>query len=537
MRTSRKVAMLFVFLLSLVLVAGGCSSSSSDSPATTTTTTTDTTTTTTSTKGSGVHLTGSVGSGSPVSGFFNMRFAAPVTTAVWAMPIAKIGGANIDSMSFMLRETSTLTSGNFSFDLRKSITVAEIKAKFPGMDFTGYADTAAFDVDWMLVQMAGTTPLNVIQLKSDATYSSLITIPLSAFTSSVLDIGAVNSGAAALTVGGIASSLTLTSSSLVALARADDILGTITDVIRNCDVSDNLCISAEQGFVFMGIHSAISTTENRADSYSGYQLHFQLQDKYSKTDFDGICPGAAGPPTIEYTLTPPQPISLNSATYSVLTTSLTSTGDPSILSNGTDTYTNCFKDNLINLRKNNAAASNDWYLSFGTGDMASNLITDTTAGDWVLSRNTSTGLTGEVGRFEFALAKPVDGAGMPIVFVPAIMIDLDGTGDKGITTLHIKWVQYSGSGYVEVTDAALLNSLMGGFDVYLIDDNGIDSAPGSRWASKNGIDFGTHTIDISDLDGKGKFYYQYTADNTKYKLDYIGVGYRFGGQNFRFAWR
>jgi hypothetical protein len=47
--------------------------------------------------------------------------------------------------------------------------------------------------------------------------------------------------------------------------------------------------------------------------------------------------------------------------------------------------------------------------------------------------------------------------------------------------------------------------------------------------------FDTQTLDVTNLEGKGKFYYDYTGTD-KYNLDYVGISYMFGSQSFRFAW-
>ncbi len=484
--------------------------------------------------GNSVQLTGSIASATGASGLKAARAAAGPADTVWAIPIAKIQGANIDVVNFILKKTSTIDgSGNFTFTLEKTISLADILAKVPDMDTTGMDPNAVFDVDWMLVQMAGATPVGMISLQGDATYDNLLSIPLSAFTPGTMNIGTVDgtSGVATLSVSSLASDLTMTASSLAALSRTDDVLSAMKDVIRNCDLATNKCITATQSFVFMGDYANIidPTTFDQAKTYTGYQIYFQVNDYYDKSDFDAICPGSAGPVTLEYTLTPPGPISLQTVTYdttNALSTSLTDTGNPT--PSGDNSETRCFKNNLYLTKDNNASY---WALQFITGDLAEQLTTDTPAGDWVLKRNNS-----EIGRFEFALAKPVDANGNPIVFVPAIRFDTDGTADKGVTTLHVKWYQYNGTGYVEITDAVLLNSLLGSYEISLDDENGITGNTGLRRAQQWGIDFSVNTIDVSNLDGLGPFFYDY-PNADKYKLRYAGISYLFGGQSFRFVWR
>jgi len=576
MRASKKVSMLFMLLLGLALVAGGCSSSSSSDSATTTTTTKTTTdTTTTTTKGSSVHLTGSVGStGTGVSSFFNTRFGVappPAATAVWAIPIAKMQGANIDKTNVMLRKTTTPdASGNFSFDLTKSITFAEIKAQYPGIKDDGMLADAVFEVDWLLVRMDGNTPLNVIQLASDATYSSMLTLPLSAFTPTALDIGTVSAGGvAAYTVSTIANDVTLSSSSIKVISRSDKVLSTITDVIRNCDMNNNKCVSANQSHVFMGDYSQILSTYATTTSYSGYQLYFDLTDYFTSADFDKICTNGTSSwdgmytqttltSTLEYKLTPPSPpiwlgTGPTSTTYLALGTGPVGsvvTRSTNTQNEGTKTYIDCFDRTSsgspfsmlyqLYLRKN-VNNVNDWHLQFITGDDESQLTKDTSPGNWILTRDTGTG-PAPIGTFEFALASPVDDAGHPVVFVPAIKIDTVADGpDTKVTTLHIKWYQWdtAASAYVEITDYALLDSLAGGFGLAVEDFNGKAGDTNRRAVHFNGQAFSTTSFDISNpSDIKGPFYYNYTdVANTKFALGYVGINYQFGGQSFRFVWR
>lgn len=497
---------------------------------------------TNNTSTSQTQLSGTISSSSPVPGMRAGR-APAVPDSVWAVPIAKMQGANIDSLNFALRKTSALDAGgNFSFSLAKTISLAEIVAQVPTLDTTGFDPSAVFDVDWLLVEMAGQIPMNVIALQGDASFDSMLTMPISVFTPGSMNLGIVdaNTGVAALGVSAIASSVTLSTDSLKAIARSDKILKSIKDIIRNCDLTTNKCISARQSFVFMGNYLNLTDAANydRAGSYSGYQFYFDLTDYFTTADFDGICP-ASGSASVRYQLVPPGPISVESVTYSSLNP-LSSGAGPgtniNIITSGTATYTECFKSGApLYVRKNNNNAS-DWSFQFITGDQASQLTTATPAGDWILSRATTTDPV-EIGRFEFALANPVDASGNPIIFVPAVRFDTDGAADPHVTMLHIKWYQWIGSGYVEITDMDLLNSLIGGFSIAMDDFQGIvsDGNRRSYYVSNNA--FGTSSIDVSNpTDGKGPFLYN-SISTTNYNLDYLGVDYQFGGQSFRFAWR
>jgi hypothetical protein len=523
---------LLAIMAATVFTCTGCNNGGGGSNSTAGTSTGTTTGTST---GSAVRLTGTI-TGSMNAGLFKSSKAAALTVdEVWAIPIAKMQGANIDSVNVMLRKTSTLTTnGDFTFDLEKTITLSDILAKIPTMDTGDMPADSVFDVDWMLVQMSGAEPVSVIALQGDTTYDSLLSIPVSAFTPGSMNVGVVDpaSGVATLTVSSLSGDVTMSSASLAALARADNIMATIKDVIRNCDITANKCYSGRQSFVFTGSYGNLTAgTYDTAGSYSGYQLYFKLTDYFDKTDFDGICP-ASGPATVEYQLTPPGPISVGSVTYYSLSSGTSNTVTLNDLNGGA--YTECFKDGVsLYLRKDNSPTSSSWDLQFITGDNM--LISATPPGDWVLSRKGSgdPGFT-DLARFEFSLANPVDASGFPIVFVPAIRFDTDGS--SGITMLHLKWYQNDGAGtFVEVTDTAMLDSLMGGFEVSMDDFSGTTIDSTRRSAQLNNISFGTASIDVTDLDGKGKFYYNYSLED-KYSLEYIGVDYMFGGQSFRFAW-
>lgn len=486
-----------------------------------------------------VELSGTISATAGKPGAAKVSNAVGSVSEVWAVPIAKMQGANIDSVNLMLRKTTTIDgSGSFSFELEKTITLAEILERVPTLDTNGMSPDEVFDVDWLLIQMSGTSPLNVVELKGDATYDGMLTIPLSDFSAGSINLGAISStdGVAALSVSGIADDVTLSAGDLASIARSDDILGTVTDIIRNCDLSVNKCLKAQQSFVFTGDYSMLTDRINYsiADSYSGYQFYFDVTDYFDKTDFDGICP-VSGPVAVEYQLAPPDLITISSVTYgpsNPLSTGATLTGSRSDINDGA--YTECFKNQEpLYLRKDNNSA--DWNLQFITGDDPAQLTTATPAGDWVLSRkgNGESSFT-EIGRFEFALAKPIDDSGKPIVYVPALRFKTDAY--NGLTTLYIKWYQYIGTGYEEVTDGSLLDSLMGGFEVSMDDNSGIASDPSRRSVHQNNISFSTTSMDVSNLDGKGMFYYNDPMNTTKYNLDYIGISYQYGGQSFRFAW-
>ncbi|MDH4161248.1 MAG: hypothetical protein OEW15_00990 [Nitrospirota bacterium] len=487
-----------------------------------------------------VQLTGTVAATGAAAALRAGAAAATATAdTVWAIPIAKMQGANIDVVNFILRKTSTLdASGNFSFTLEKTISLADIIAKVPDLDITGMDASAVFDVDWMLVQMAGSTPVGMISLQGDATYDNLLSIPLSAFTPDTMNVGTVDStsGVATLSVSTLASNVTMSAGSLEALSRTDDILGTIKDVIRNCDLTTNTCINGRQSFVFMGDYASITSlsTYDTATMYTGYQLYFDLNDYYDNSEFFAICP-TSGAPTVEYTLTPPGPISLISVTYdtgNALSTGSTSTTSTGTRQDSSDEY-RCFKDILY--VSSDVTSTGNWHLQFITGDVAAQLTTDTPAGDWVLARNNGSGPV-EIGKFEFSLANPVDANGNPIVFVPAIRFDVDAANYNAVQTLHVKWYQHNGTGYVEVTDATLLNSLLGGYEISLDDWDGVTGNTLLRRNQKWGIDFSTTTIDVRDLDGNGPYFYNELTQD-RYNLAYFGISYQFGGQSFRFAWR
>lgn len=511
-----------------------------------------------------VHLSGSVSTstGSPALRSGSLSTASTLTTTeVWAVPIAKMQGASIDKTNFMLRKTAIPdASGNFSFDLKKTISLAEIVAQYPGVKTEGMPLDTVFDVDWMLVQMADKTPINVISLPGDATYDSLLSIPISAFTQANLNIGMVDaaSGLASFSVSSMANDVTLSSGSLQAMARADNILATIKDVIRNCDLNNNTCVNGNQSFVFTGDYSQIVSSYATATSYSGYQLYFDLTDYFNSADFDGICGTLVAPTgttltaTVEYKLTPPDAFTISTGvttTYSPSNPMTTGAYGTTVSratntnNEGTSTYIDCFdrSNNPIYLRKN-VNNANDWLLQFITGDKPDQLITDTNLGDWVLSRVAS-GVTTTIATFQFALANPVDTLGNPIVFVPAIKIDTifdNVVGADKVTTVHVKWYQWNGTTYVEVTDTALLTSLLGSFGLSVEDMDGNVTAVGGsterRAVRFSGQAFTTTSLDVTTpSDGKGPFYYNYGAQD-QFAFQYCGIDYSFGGQNFRFAW-
>jgi hypothetical protein len=240
-----KIRWFFTCLLSImaitVFICSGCSNGGGG-------TDTSAGTSTGTSSRSAVRLSGTITGSMNASTLKSSKAAALTADEVWAIPIAKMQGANIDSVNVMLRKTSTLTtSGDFSFNLEKTITLSDILAKIPSRDAGDMPADSVFDVDWMLVQMSGAEPVSVIALQGDTTYDSLLSITVSAFTPGDMNIGVVDSasGVATFTVSSLAGDVTMSSDSLAALARADNIMATIKDVIRNCNVSTNKCYSAK----------------------------------------------------------------------------------------------------------------------------------------------------------------------------------------------------------------------------------------------------------------------------------------------------
>lgn len=494
-----------------------------------------------------VQLVGTVTTGTTVGPAMKASVAALASTAnqVWAMPVAEMQGANIDRLNLLLRQAAILDgSGNFTFNLKKTITIEDVVAVMPSAAGQFPAGTV-FNVNWLLVLVDNTTtpptPVSVVELQGDIAGEGLVAIPLSAFSKNNLDLGTIDAqtGASTTTVSGLAADLSLSSSHLSSLVRTNRILKKIMDIIRNCDLATGDCYEARQSYVFMGNYDNLIDLANydTAGSYSGYQLYFDVTDYFDKTDFDGICPGT-GSATVQYHLTPPGPVEVLGITYDLANPfdSGAEAGELKEINDGA--YTQCFKNPLpLYVRRDNAATSQDWSLQFITGDEADQVTDDTPLGFWTLSRKSSgeTDYT-NLAQFEFAIGNPVDSEGHPVVFVPAVRFDTDGLTPTGLTTLNVKWYQYIGAGYVEITDTTLLTSLLGSFQISLDDMDGIIGATDRRSAQQNGIPFSTSSIDVSDLDSKGKFLYDYSLED-QYNLDYFGISYGFAGQSFRFAWR
>jgi hypothetical protein len=295
--------------------------------------------------------------------------------------------------------------------------------------------------------------------------------------------------------------------------------------------------TGRQSFVFMGDYDNLidPADYDRAGSYSGYQLQFDVADYFDKSDFDGICPGA-GMASVQYRLAPPGDVEVEGSTYNAASPFDSGTGAGTVTFINDGAYSQCFKPG-VPLYVREDSATDGWGLQFITGDEASQLTQDMPFGSWSLSRKGSgaPGFT-ELAQFQFALVNPVDAGGHPVVFVPAVRFDTDGTADQGLTTLHVKWYQWVGVGWVEITDTDLLTALIGDYGISLDDFDGITGNTDRRSAQGHGITAGTTSIDVSDLDGKGVFYYA-DVGPARYHLDYFGVSYEFAGQSFRFAWR
>lgn len=495
---------------------------------------------------SGVRLTGTVAGGGSGLGGVELRYGPRAAGSgganeVWAIPIAKMQGANINSANVMLRETKPLPAdGKFQFDLAKSITVAEVEAKVPNVDLGDLPEDYAFDVDWLIVTVDTTSSppsvVSQVRLAPDGNYEDLLALPTSGFKDgeNTLDLGTVGSDGQAATATAVMETKTkLSSDSLKTLARADDILKTLKDIIRNCDISTNKCYEARQSFVFTGNYAALASGFDKATSYSGYQLYFDLNDYYGTADFDAVCAG-----TVVYTLTPPGNVTVNGITYNATNPMTTGSMSATVEPRNDGAQEICSKSGVF-LSKNKDGSGNwrDWMLQYITGDNATELTTDMPAGDWVLSRNGT-----EIARFEFRAASPVDADGNPITFLPEIRL-LNSSGNtvsagEKIQTVALKWYRWdsASAGYVEISgaDLALLDDLASSFDFGMFDLNGKTGSPGQAYPRVEGKSFQNDTtIDVSSWD----FYYNYTQDEAQYNAEYVGLSYQFGGQGFRFSWR
>ncbi len=487
----------------------------------------------------GVLLTGTVAGsgGSGMMAGMESRYSPQAASAneVWAIPIAKMQGANISPINLKLRKTTPLPAdGSFEFDLPKTITAGEVRALVPDVDIDeSVPDDYAFDVDWLVVTVdTSTNPVKVVsqvRLGEGNGYGDLYALPISGFAeaSTTLELGSVAAdGTAQTTTDVMTDKTTLSSDSIKTLARADDVMQALKDIIRNCDISTGECKSARQSFVFMGDYAQLTSGYDPAVNYSGYQFYFDVNDYFDTTDFDAVCDG-----TRVYTLAPPGNVTVNGTTYNATNPMSTGAGSATVEDRNGGAQKTCGKNNTFLSKNGNGTTWTDWMLQFITGDRPSELTSTMPAGDWVLSRD---GI--EIGRFEFRLANPIDSSGKPIVFVPALQLTTSPTtdGDK-INSVAIKWYRWDGTAYVEISgvDLAMVQSLIGGFDFSIGDWDGKTGATGQhypRWSGRNA------TIDTSiDLSGED-FYYNYLGSDH-YNATYIGVYYQFGGQGFRFAWR
>ncbi len=511
-----------------------------------------------------VNVTGLVGGAAPAMGRIAAQ-AAGTPDRIWAIPITKMQGSQLDPINILLREVAMLdASGNFELSLGKSITAPEVAAVYPGLYNQGFSPDDVFEVDWILVLMDGTTPVGTIEL-SDAT-NGLINLPISAFSSNSLDVGSVDpsTGAATTTVGSLATNVTLSAAQLLTIAKLDDMFKALEDLLRNCDFSVDpaVCVSGRLSHAFQGDHDLAAAGDNRATSYGGYQIYFDLADKYDDSEFASLCaigsatPGdAAG---VEYRLTPPGNVTAVEGSvptvFNATTPMQTGDGLGTVSANGSGV--DCFKNSTITggsanvgiyVRDDSAGVDgSDWLLQFVTGDQ--DLISGNPSGFWTLERRTdpatSTVWTSE-GQFRYEFSSPVDTNSNPKIFIPSLRVDTDANSQ--ITSLTIKWWEYDGSGF-QPANVALLNNLLGGFGISVDDFDGTTGNGGSRRsASANGLTFATQTVldltpaniatTLPDDSATGGFKYSCSIDPDSFEALYIGIDYSIAGQGLRFVWR
>ena len=209
---------------------------------------------------------------------------------------------------------------------------------------------------------------------------------------------------------------------------------------------------------------------------------------------------------------------------------------------------------VVQSMKTAAAAAG---VEFVTGD--TDLITGIPTGDWLLERRAdangvtnvawSAGTEDDVGRFDMTIGNPIQG-GIPIVVVPNLVINYDSNNSDRIEFLEVTWYQHDGvDTYELVTDTALLDELLGGWELSIDDFPDVTEIEGRVDSQANGISFTTSTVPLGADPSAGGILETtrpifYDSSNVScpqtddvYEADYIGIGYSLAGQNFRFVFR
>lgn len=419
----------FAALVSLLIVyAIGCGGGSSTSTA----------------GGSGtVMLSGTLGTGfSPASASPSSPFPRSVSDNVVnrVMAIPNFAGVlNANSIT-QARTAAVAADGSFSLSLENDrnwvLVLEDTDALDPTERFVGY-----------------------VALQVDPT-SSLLSIPVSAASASSLSIGTISrsGGDTGVTDNAVsASDFTMTAGELTTLARTDDLFKSVKNLVLNYNQATGSYIVPMPTFEFRGDYNSMDNAYAGAAGYVYRSYQISLLPNMPGFTIDDVC--GSGPTKVSLALYPPAGTSVSDGAG-------TTYDDTTPIAND---FAECStaSDGATEAKEPSTPPSGDFYasnreagmgypvtLEFGRGG-GEGLVGDVPSGYWRYEVDNVL-----AGQFDVAVASPWQGGFLRAV-VPVLKVNRSGSTGQ-ISSIDIKWYRPNDTftGYVELTDIAVLGQLM-----------------------------------------------------------------------------
>lgn len=310
--------------------------------------------------------------------------------------------------------------------------------------------------NWMLVLM-DTSAVTInekfsgyVALKADA-IESLLILPTTTASVSELDLGTVSSSSdlalSENTVG--TTQFSMTESELLSLAKNDELMKSVKNMVLNYDRDNDLFYHLEPAFYFYGDYSSIENSFTNVSSYQFEYYGFIIHSNQTAVTMDDIC--GNGVPQVSLELYPPPLTNI-------------STSNPAVVYNESNPISNSGATCITNEDGFVEASATDFYASNSTGEISvgfGNNITTRVIPDGYWKYKVDGDTKGE---FDIAVAVPVTADGKVNSLAPALRVNTDSATGI-INSIDIKWYYLDGSGsYVELTDIKALKHLVGSVD-------------------------------------------------------------------------
>lgn len=426
---------LFLSITALFIACGGSSSGTSESSSNTS---------------RSVKLTGTVSSSdydtaaitkndSFFAGLFT--FVSKAYAVMILQPVNKVVAVPLEGGEFhgsMMTDSVSAdvdSDGSFSINLSKHYDWILLLMDTVSGDFAGYVSLMASDTESLIeVPVTGAATSNI----DLGTVSAFGDIALSQYTTSATDFS-------------------MTPEQLLILARNDDLLKGVTNLVNNYDDATGLFYYLRPDFIFNGDYATIENAFAAVTSYQYRNYEFQLDSNQTAVTMDHVCGDGVTPVILE--LFPPPLSNISTTTPSVYFTP-----DVPMSSDGTTCSVNAGGNTEASADNTQFYATNayeDVSFEFGSG-----LRGTIPEGDWTFKIDDAI-----TGTFNVSVATPLGANGKIKGAIPVIKAVTDES--KKITSVAVKWyTSTDGVTYEELADISILKHLVGSGDIYLDGQDG-----------------------------------------------------------------